>query len=256
MTKYLGVALAGVAALSLTAGAMGAQQSTRIRGTIEAVNGNTVAIKSYAGKTVDVKIDANTRFASVLPSSLADINSGDFIGAGATGPEDDLQAIEVVIFPDSMRGTGEGHYAWSVPATVAQADSHAGAAAASAAPPVQGTMTNGTVASSAPAGGPATAGGAATASGAPPVQGTMTNGTIAANTGTSDGKELTVSFNGGKQVKILVPPGVPVVRFAPAQHSVLTPGAKAFVVANRPGGGSELSANFVAVGKNGLMPPM
>jgi hypothetical protein len=244
MSKLLGVALAGLTVLGFSAGAAAAQQTTRIRGTIESVNGNALAMKSYGGKATDVVLRPGTKFAAVLPSSLSDIKPGDFIGAGATGPENDLKALEVVIFPNSMRGTGEGHYVWSVPAAVAAADTHGSAEASTGAPPVQGTMTNGTVASAAPA------------SGAPPVQGTMTNGTVAANTSKAGGTELTVSYSGGKKVQILVPPDAPVVRFTPAERSVLVPGAKAFVVAAKPSGSNELEANFVAVGKNGLMPPM
>jgi hypothetical protein len=250
MGKFLGFALASVTAFGCSVGAMAAQQSTRVRGTIESVNGDKIAIKSYDGKTVDLTLNSGTKFAAVLPSSLSDVKSGDFIGAGATGPENDLKALEVVIFPESMRGTGEGHYAWSVPAAVASADTHRGSSETSTgAPPVQGTMTNGTVASTVPA------------NGAPPVQGTMTNGTVASSTATAGsgktgGQELTISYGNGKKVQMLVPPAAPVVRFAPAQRSVLVPGAKAFVVASEPSGSSELSANFVAIGKNGLMPPM
>jgi len=250
MGKILGFVLATLIAFGCSAGAMAAQQNTRIRGTIESVNGDKVAIKSYDGKTVDVTLSSGTKFAAVLPSSLSDVKSGDFIGAGATGPENDLKALEVVIFPESMRGTGEGHYPWSVPAAVAGADAHRGSSETSGgAPPVQGTMTNGTVAGSVPA------------NGAPPVRGTMTNGTVASSAGNTGvgkpgGQELTISYDNGKKVQMLVPPTAPVVRFAPAQRSVLVPGAKAFVVASRPSGSSELTANFVAVGKNGLMPPM
>lgn len=244
MSKFLGLALAGLTAFGCSASALAAQQTTRIRGTIESVKGDRVAIKSYSGNTVDLMLNSSTKFAAVLPSSLSNIQSGDFIGAGATGPEGNLKALEVVIFPESMRGTGEGHYPWSVPSAVASADARSQAEASTGAPPVQGTMTNGTVS------------GANPSNGAPPVQGTMTNGTIANNTAKAGGKELTVSYGNGKKVQILVPPDAPVVRFTPAQRSVLVPGAKAFVVASKPSGNSELSASFVAVGKDGLMPPM
>ena len=148
----------------------------------------------------------------------------------------------MVIFPNSMRGTGEGHYAWSVPAKVADADRHGAKGSSAGAPPVQGTMTNGTVAST------------GTSHGAPPVHGTMTNGTVAGNSSASGGKELTVRYNGGKKVQIMVPSSAPVVRLQPAHRSVLKQGAKAFAVASGPS--SKLQANVVAVGKNGMMPPM
>lgn len=262
MSKFLGAAVAGLTALSLGTSALAASPATHVRGTIESVSGNTLALKSYGGQTVDLTLGSGTKFASVVPSSLSKIKKGDFIGAAASGPENNMVAQEVVIFPNSMRGAGEGHYPWSLPAVVANADangSSAGAAlvnstmtngtvastsAASSAPPVQGTMTNGTVT------------GTSAASNAPPVQGTMTNGTVANSSTKSGGKELTISFKGQK-VQIAVPPSVPVVRFVPAKRSIVKPGAKAFVSASQPSGGSgALQANFVAVGKNGLMPPM
>ncbi|MGH7211943.1 MAG: hypothetical protein ACREF1_10850, partial [Acetobacteraceae bacterium] len=111
-------------------------------------------------------------------------------------------------------------------------------------PNVQASMTNGTVAST------------RTTEGAPMVEGTMTNGTVAADAAKSGGKNLTISYSGGKQVQVQVPSSAPIVTFTPAQKSVLTPGAKAFIAASTPDGGGQLSANFVAVGKDGLMPPM
>ncbi|MGH7109606.1 MAG: hypothetical protein ACREFK_04195, partial [Stellaceae bacterium] len=108
---------------------------------------------------------------------------------------------------------------------------------------VRGTVTNGTVAAAPPAG-------------APPVRGTMTNGTVAANIGGASGPELTVTYDHGGKVHILVPASAPVVRLAPAKRSVVTPDAKAFAVAIRTPGKSGLDAAFVSVGENGLTPPM
>ncbi len=243
MSKYLRVGLAGLTIFVCVA-ATATQPTIRIRGTIESVKGDSTAIRSYDGKTTDLMLNSGTKFAEVLPSRLSDIKPGDFIGVGATGPDKALNALEVVVFPESMRGTGEGHYPWSVPAAVASADAQGSLKAPAGAPPVQGTMTNGTVADTAPN------------SGAPPVQGTMTNGTVAADSSRPGGNELTVSYGNGEKVQIVVPPGAPVVRFVPAQQSVLAAGAKVFVVASKPGGSNELSAKFVAVGKDGLMPPM
>jgi hypothetical protein len=138
-----------------------------------------------------------------------------------------------------MRGTGEGHNAWSVPIAVANADRPA-ASAAPGTPPVQGTMTNGTVV------------GSGSSEGAPPVQGTMTNGMVTTSAG---GQKLALSYNNGKQTEISVPSGAPVVRLTPGQRSELKPGAKIFALASE-GNGSTLTAKSIAVGKNGLTPPM
>jgi outer membrane lipoprotein SlyB len=105
-------------------------------------------------------------------------------------------------------------------------------------------MTNGTVANT------------STETTAPPVQGTMTNGTVASNSSKSGGKELTITYNDGQKVQVLVPQNTPLVRFSAAKKSILQSGQKAFVVASGDRNGTDQIANFVAVGKNGLMPPM
>jgi hypothetical protein len=272
MSKFLSVACAGVAALGLTAGAIAANQKTRVHGTISSVNGRSLTIDSLNGKSTKLTIGSETKYASVVPSKLSDIKSGDFVGIGATGPDSKLAAMEVVVFPDSMRGTGEGHYAWSVPASIASADRNGsvqhetGTGEASGAPPIKGTMTNGTVegtsrgANAAPPVHGTMTNGTVTGKnsaegGAPPVQGTMTNGTVASkNAQNSGGEDVTVSYNNGQRVQIHVPPNTPVVRFVAADKSILKPGAKVFAVAS--GSGDKLDAGFVAVGKNGLTPPM
>jgi hypothetical protein len=243
MRELLGIAVAGLLVFGSGAGASAALQEVHIRGTIEAVNGNTIAIKSYSGHTVDLRLEPSTKFGSLVRASSADIKAGDFVGVGATGPENSPVALEILIFPASMRGTGEGHYGWSIPAAVARID-RPGMATAAGAPMVRGTMTNGTVASAAPE-----------AEG-PPVRGTMTNGTVAASTGTTSGTELTISYDHGNKIRILVPSGTPIVRLVPARRSVLAPNAKAFVVATKAGAKGELSAGFVTVGAHGLTPPM
>lgn len=246
MNKFLRVTAVGLTAFGIgVGGALAtAAASTHVRGTIEQANANTLAVKTYGGNTVDLALTPTTKFAWVEKSSLSSIKKGDFIGTAATGSANDMVAQEVVIFPGSMRGTGEGHYPWTMPAAVAAADTGgASTGGATGAPPVQGTMTNGTVAAT------------STPSSGSMVQGTMTNGTVAANTAQSGGKELTISYGSGKTVRVLVPPTAPVVRFVPSQKSAVTHGAHAFISAEQ-GGNGKLSANFVAVGKSGLVPPM
>lgn len=242
MKKLSAAALASAALVGLAIPAVAAEQPVRVRGEVQSLGGDTLNVSSYNGKATKLTLDSQTKYQSVVPAHLSDIKQGDFVGVGATGPESDLKALEVVIFPASMRGTGEGHYAWSVPGAVANADRH-GSSAPQGAPPVQGTMTNGTVV------------GSGSSAAAPPVQGTMTNGTVATSSSDSGGQKLAVSYNGGKQVEITVPAGAPVVRLTPGQRSELQPGAKIFALAS-DGNGSALTARLIAVGKNGLMPPM
>ncbi len=82
----------------------------------------------------------------------------------------------------------------------------------------------------------------------------MTNGTVGTVTSGSRGRELQVSYPGGQR-KIIVPPGVPVVRITNGERAMIAPGAAVFLMAfPKPGGG--LIAGAVAVGENGAAPPM
>ena len=126
----------GSAATTSEAAATPASSSGRVRGIVQAVAGDTLTVQTYDGKTVTAPIDAKTGYAWVVGSSLATLKDGDFIGTATTGPENAMRAVELVIFPEAMRGTGEGHYDWDVPGVVA---ANGGDAAASSA------MTNGTV---------------------------------------------------------------------------------------------------------------
>lgn len=243
--------LAGAATLGFGAVAM-AGQIQHIQGTIQSVQGHTLTIESYSGhKTTKVTLTSGTKYAWLVRSSLSKIKKGDFIGTAALGPKNKMTAQEVVIFPASMRGTGEGHYPWHMPAAVAQHDAEAGGAGNSGGsaggPPVKGTMTNGTIVD--------TSQSSATSShGAPPVGGSMTNGSVSKTSSGNDGsRTLTISYNNGHKVEVMVPAGAPIVHFQLASKSVLKQGRKAFIVA---GTGAGHEAKFVAVGKNGLMPPM
>lgn len=245
MKKWIGFAVAALIAVGWNTGAIAAQQKVRVHGQIVSLGHNEVHLKSYSGKAIDLGLNEHTKFVSVVASSLSNIKHGDFVGIGATGPNSKLAALEVVVFPNSMRGAGEGHYSWTVPAAVAKADEHQSIGHSTSGPPVHGTMTNGTVAHT-----------SSSSDAAPPVQGTMTNGTVSANSTETSGKEFTISYNGEKQVRILVKPSVPVVRLVPAHRNILVRGAKVFAIATKSGTGKSLDADIVAVGKNGLMPPM
>jgi hypothetical protein len=84
-------------------------QTMRVRGTIEAVNGPVLTVKSRAGETLTIKLADNVNVVALVKASLADIKPGSFVGSTAM-PEADgsFKAVEVHIFPESMRGTGEG----------------------------------------------------------------------------------------------------------------------------------------------------
>ncbi len=84
-------------------------------------------------------------------------------------------------------------------------------------------------------------------------QSTMTNATVDAETTGTTGRSLALSYKGGK-VDVLVPPGTPIVTLEAGSRSMLTPGAHVFIVAS--GSGDALTAKRIAVGKDGLTPPM
>lgn len=102
--------------LALGASFASAQQPpARIRGSIEKLDGNMLHIKSREGEQVDVRLADNVNVAAVVKASLADIKPGTFVGVAAmNGPNGTLRALEVLIFPDAMKGSNEGHYGWDL----------------------------------------------------------------------------------------------------------------------------------------------
>jgi hypothetical protein len=116
--------LAAVAAMPALAQAPAAKP-VRLHGVIEKVDGHNVTAKSDKGSGLTLALGDKVTVVAVTKASLSDIKDGSFIGSGAMPQPDGTQkAIEVHIFPESMRGTGEGFRPWTQPGS---------------------TMTNGTV---------------------------------------------------------------------------------------------------------------
>jgi hypothetical protein len=113
-TKLL-LAGALIALLILPAGAQQAPQGTptRIRGTVEKLDGQ--ALKSREGQTVTIALADNVAVAYLVKKNVGDIKPGDYIAStGIKGTDGKLHAIEVRIFPESLRGAGEGQYPWDL----------------------------------------------------------------------------------------------------------------------------------------------
>jgi hypothetical protein len=92
-----------------------AQELVRIRGTIERIDGPIYVIKNRDGAELKLTLTDNPLYVAIAPSTMADIKPGMFVGsAGMMQPDGTQKAIEVHIFPESMRGTGEGHYDWDL----------------------------------------------------------------------------------------------------------------------------------------------
>jgi hypothetical protein len=92
-----------------------AQETVRIRGTIERIDGPVFVVKNRDGAELKLTMTDNPLFVAIVKSTMADIKPGMFVGStGMTQPDGSQKAIEVHIFPESMRGTGEGHYDWDL----------------------------------------------------------------------------------------------------------------------------------------------
>jgi Cu/Ag efflux protein CusF len=112
-TAAIRAALLAVAAVVATAAQAQAPQTVRLRGVIEKVDGNTVTAKSDKGDALTLNLAEKMLVVAVVKASMADIKDGAFIGSGAMPqPDGSQKAIEVHIFPEQMRGTGEGFRPW------------------------------------------------------------------------------------------------------------------------------------------------
>jgi hypothetical protein len=103
------VAFAVVVASSLAAVAQQPPSPSRVRGTIEAVDGDVLSVKSRSGEDVKLRMTGDVRVVGIVKISLSDIKVGSFIGTTTVpGPDGSQNAVEVHVFPEDMRGTGEG----------------------------------------------------------------------------------------------------------------------------------------------------
>src|ERR1700727_770201 len=180
-----------------------AAETVRVRGTIVGLDGSTLTVKTREGPNAMVMLKPGAKVARVTKPSVEEIKAGDFVRIAslptATGGDG---AIEVLVFPPALKGTGEGSYPWDLKP--------------------KSSMTNATVTNA--------------------VKGV-------------DGRTLDLSYSGGKEKKISIPDGVPIVTFGPATEGDLKPGAAVFVPAQKGDDGA-LAAGFVVVGNNGIAPPM
>jgi hypothetical protein len=193
-------ALAATSA-SITAGWAQQPQTTRLRGTIEKVDGSTLGVKTRDGAQATLTLTGNAVVVGVVKATLADIKEGSYIGSGAMPQADGTQkALEVHIFAESQRGTGDGHRPWD---------------------------------------------------GAP--NSTMTNGTAGSAVTGVDGSTIAVKYKDGEK-RIVVGPGVPIVRYEIGSASDLKPGAAFTVTAATKKGDNSYEAGRINVGRDGVVP--
>jgi hypothetical protein len=110
--------LGAAAFVLLLATSMAAAQApdiVRVRGTIESVDGQMLDVKGRDGTPIKVKLADDVRVLAVDKKSLADVKQGVFVGITAIPQPDGTQkAVEIHIFPEALRGTGEGHRPWDL----------------------------------------------------------------------------------------------------------------------------------------------
>ena len=175
----------------------------RIRGDIVALDGPNLQVKSRTGESLAVKLAENYVVTAVVKIDVTAIKPGAFVGVASMPQPDGTQnALEVLVLPEAMRGSNEGHYPWDLK---------------------PGSM--------------------------------MTNATVADATAMGPGgRRMTLKYKDGEKI-VIVPEDAPIVTFEPGDKAMLVPGAHILVTAaKQPDGG--LTAGRVAVGKNGLVPPM
>lgn len=111
--------LALAAGVSLLGAAHGAVAQTapvsRVRGTIESIDGNTLVVKPRSGAAVTIKLADNYKVIGAATAKLEDIKPGSFIGTATVPlPDGTHKALEMTVFPASMKGSGEGSYGWDL----------------------------------------------------------------------------------------------------------------------------------------------
>lgn len=222
MLRLLPRAAGALALTTLLAGNAGADTPpAHVRGTIAAVTSSTVDITTATG-TVHLTID-KAKIGQVTPASRADIKPNSFVGI-ASVPGAVETAKEVVVFPENARGVGEGHYPWDLPGS-------------------KSAMTNGTVAPK-----------SSMTNGSVMHGSSMTNGSVGMKSGGDGPLTLNVAYKGGT-TKIVVPATAPIVTFHFSSAADLVVGAHVFAIASVVDG-KPSAAQFVLVGKDGLVPPM
>jgi hypothetical protein len=191
----------------------------KIAGDIVSVQGDRMELRAADGRMLTLGVPGDVRLSARSPADPSQLQDGAFVGTMAIAQADGtLVAREVHIFPESMRGRGEGHRAM---------DNEPGS-----------TMTNATVSRMRTGAGSST----------------MTNATVANVAGAGGGRSLTLTYKGGEKT-LLVPENTPIVMVENADRSQLAQGAHVVAYATAHPDGT-LSATRITVGLKGLVPPL
>jgi hypothetical protein len=199
----LSAALAASMFLTLVPAFAQTQQGpSRIRGTVVSLDGTALTLTARDGSEQKIMLANEAAVLGLVKATLADIKPGAFIGVTGMPEADGSQkAVEIHIFPEKARGTGEGFRPWDLRPNS-----------------------------------------------------TMTNAAVAEQVESKDGQSLLLKYKDGEK-KILVGTDTPVVSFVDGDRSDLKAGAKVIVFVARESDGT-LSSKRIAVGRDGLTPPM
>jgi hypothetical protein len=115
MRKFAIAALIALAVGPALAQTPPAGTPTRIRGTVDNLDGQNLMVKSRDGQTMPIELAANVAVITLVKKSVADIKAGDYVAStGVKGADGKIHAVEVRIFPEAARGTGEGQFPWDL----------------------------------------------------------------------------------------------------------------------------------------------
>jgi hypothetical protein len=114
MSSSRRILFATVALLGLSGAAL-AQQPARVRGVVDAIDAHEMQVTTRSGQKVTLKLADDAAATFIAPIAIDAIRPGSFIGTAAmTQPDGTLKALEIQVFPEAMRGVGEGHRPWDL----------------------------------------------------------------------------------------------------------------------------------------------
>ena len=204
-----------MALVLFTATALAQTGPRAVAGDVVKFDGSVLQVRTNAGSTVDINVKPQARISLRSAGTIAQVQQGKFVGVtAAPGDDGALVASEIQIFPEQMRGTGEGHR------------------------PMTGTntMTNATISSIATA----------------PAGSTTTNATVSTVAGARSDPRLTLTYKGGEKV-VIVPANATILVTEVGDPSALVPGAHVVVQATTQDDGV-LATDRISVGKAGFVP--
>jgi len=109
-----GMRVGGWLTLLCLTSAAGAQEAEHFRGTLVAIDGDRVTVADADEEQREIRLTDETGLYVVTPARLADIEAGQFVGVTSVESGGGRVALEVHVFAEDLRGTGEGHFPWDL----------------------------------------------------------------------------------------------------------------------------------------------